>query len=126
MACPQTDEVSSWCLLSDAIKCSAERPEWPAGGVAGHRPADGFRIGPVLDRQREHNRRIAGVGVCGAVAFLTTQEELPDPSVGKPTNRRGVFQSADLDVEGLGQPAGRELLARAHGAPPCLASARPP
>jgi hypothetical protein len=101
MVCPRTDEVSSWRLLSDAIKCSAERPEWPAVSVAAKCAPDCFEISTELDCYRGSDRRVARVAIRTATGPVVRDEHLADPTVSIPANGADVVQPPNFDREVL-------------------------
>src|SRR5262245_49969141 len=67
--------------------------------IATERAADRARIRAVLDRKREHDRGVPGVGVSGAVALMIREEQLPNTTISEPARGRGVAQAVDLDFE---------------------------
>src|SRR5262249_31321275 len=70
--------------------------------IATERAADRARIRAVLDRKREHDRGVPGVGVSGAVALMIREKQLPNTTTSEPAHGSGVAQAVDLDLERLG------------------------
>src|SRR5262249_23700703 len=59
----------------------------------------------------KHDRRVARIGVCGAVTLVIAEEDLADRAVGISADRAGVTEAGDFKVEGFGQTAVRQTLA---------------
>jgi hypothetical protein len=94
----------AFVLLGDPIKRGAERPAGVATTVTAERLADGFHVGAALHGDREHNGRIARVGIGGAVRLVIIEEQLADAAVRVSAKGRGVVQAADTDLgDGAGQ-----------------------
>lgn len=63
-----------------------------------------FDIRAVLSRETKNDRGVARVGVALVAGFVVVEEQLAEPSICAPADRRGVAQSVKLK---------REVLARA-------------
>jgi hypothetical protein len=64
-----------------------------------------------LKRHAAHNGAVAGVRIGCAIRFVIAQENFAEPAIGEPTDRRGVPQAGDLELERLADAPIRKPLA---------------
>src|SRR5262249_61852152 len=74
-------------------------------------------IGRACDSYREHDCRVAGVGVRSAVAFMVVEKQLGDRAIREPADGARIVEASDREFKGLGVSAIGERSAR-HRSPP--------
>src|SRR5262249_18104576 len=110
---------SSWLAIpSQQIECCADWAEGLAGGVAAQRLADCIDVGAILERKRQNDRAVSGVGIRLISCLVIVQKQFRDVAIRETTHGGGEAQPADLERERLVCPSIGESAALAH----CVAS----
>src|SRR5262245_65028448 len=93
--------VSGFVVIREAIQHHTKRSTSLAMTVAGKRSANRIDISSTLKSDGTHDGAIACICIGCAVRFVIAQENFAEPAIGESTDRRGVAQAGDLELERL-------------------------
>ena len=80
-------------VAAEQIEGGADRAERAAVAVTTQRPTNDFDVGPVLERERQDDRGVAGVRVALIPGFVIVQKQFADPAIGESADRRSETQT---------------------------------